>query len=227
MTMTHHSSRCRISNLPLRSLLPLLLLLFQFTLPTQALVGSALFSKIQKDFAALTRRVTARHILVSNQEVALALKRKIREQTIEKEEFVVDIFEQAAKKYSKDETTNFRGGLLGELVPQGYCQSEALEEACFQVPLGLLEGPVQTDFGYHLLLVTERTNCPKLDGSNTKLVQTNPNDIFGTLEASEQVGKVTPQFILNQALFWILVFFAGGIAAELAEKVGTMIFPDK
>ena len=217
--MTHH--RWRIASL----LRLLLLLLFQFTI-TQALVGSA-FQKIQKDFAALTRRVTARHILVSNEEVALALKRKIREQTIEKEDFVVNIFEEAAKKYSQDDTTNFRGGLLGELVPQGYCQSEALEEACFQVPLGLLEGPLQTDFGYHLLLATERTNCPKLDGSETKLVQKDSNDIFGTLEASEQVGKVTPQFIFNQALFWVLVVFAGGIAAELAEKVGTMILPDK
>ncbi|KAL3942794.1 MAG: hypothetical protein SGBAC_003070 [Bacillariaceae sp.] len=218
--MTHYCRR--ISSF----LLPLLILLFQFT-SAQALVGGA-FQKIQKDFQALTRRVTARHILVSNEEVALALKRKIREQTIAKEAFVATVFEEAAKKYSQDETTSFRGGLLGELVPQGYCRSEELEEACFQVPLGLLEGPIQTDYGYHILLVTERTNCPKLDGSQTKLVQKDSKDIFGTLEASEQVGKVTPQFLLYQALFWILVIFAGGLAAELAEKVGTMIsLPNK
>ena len=171
--------------------------------------------------------MTARHILVANEEVALALKRKIREQAVEKNEFVVDVFEEAAKKYSQDETTNFRGGLLGELVPQGYCRSEELEEACFRVPLGLLEGPIRTDFGYHVLLVTERTNCPKLDGSKTKLVQNDSNDIFGTLEESVQIGKVTPKFLLNQALFWVLVFFAGGIFAELAEKVGTTILPSK
>jgi hypothetical protein len=32
---------------------------------------------------------------------------------------VIDAFEEAAKKYSRDESTNFRGGLIGELVPQG------------------------------------------------------------------------------------------------------------
>ena len=43
---------------------------------SSALIGSAV-KKVQKDFAALTRRVTARHILVSNEEIALALKRRV------------------------------------------------------------------------------------------------------------------------------------------------------
>ena len=64
---------------------------------------------------ALTRRVTARHILVPDEEVARALKQKIRDRCIDKELFVVDVFEEAAKKYSRDDTTSFRGGLIGEI----------------------------------------------------------------------------------------------------------------
>lgn len=180
--------------------------------------------KVTKDLAALTRRVTARHILVANEDVALALKRKIRNQSIEKNEFVVDVFEQAAQKYSQDKTTNQRGGLVGTLVPQGYCRSAILDEACFQVPLGSLEGPVQSEVGYHLVLVTERTNCPKLDGECTKLIQTTSEDVFGTRVSSEQVGQVNVgELIVNQAGFWFFTLLAGGFVAELAEKIATPI----
>ena len=60
----------------------------------------AFLQKVQKDFAALTRRVTAHHILVSDEEIALALKRKIRNECIDKNDWIVDVFEEAAKKYS-------------------------------------------------------------------------------------------------------------------------------
>lgn len=186
-----------------------------------AFVGDAL-NKVQKDLAALTRRVTARHILVANPEIALALKRKIRDECAEKQVYVVDIFEQAAQKYSQDETTNQRGGLLGQLVPQGYCRSPKLDAYCFQAPLGTLEGPLESEFGYHIVLVTERTNCPKLDGTKTKLIQTSSSDVFGTLVPSQQVGKVNVgEMLVNQAGFWFFTFLAGGLVAELAEKLAT------
>jgi len=182
------------------------------------------WDKLQNDLAALTRRVTARHILVANEEVAMALKRKIHDESIEKNEFVVDVFEQAAHKYSQDDTTNQRGGLLGTLVPQGYCRSSILDQACFQVPLGSLEGPLKSEYGYHLVLVTERTNCPKLDGEFTKLVQLSSKYVFGTRVPSQQVGKVNfGELVVNQASFWFFTLVAGGLVAELAEKLATPI----
>ena len=185
----------------------------------EAFVGGA-FDKIQNDLAALTRRVTAHHILVSNAEVALALKRKIRDASVEQERFVVDVFRDAAQKYSQDDTTNRRGGLLGELVPQGYCRSKILDRACFQVELGQLEGPIESEFGHHLLLVTERTNCPKLDGTKTKLMQLRGDDVFGTLVPSKQVGSPdVASFALQQFGYWIFVFFAGGILAEVIARL--------
>jgi peptidyl-prolyl cis-trans isomerase C len=179
------------------------------------------FSQIQQDYLALTRRVTARHILLpKSDEVCLVLKQKIRN----KDEFIylVDAFEQAAKRYSKDETTSARGGLLGELVPQGYCRIPELDRACFSLRLGIVEGPIESEFGYHLILVTERTNCPKLDGKNTKLVRKKgSNDAI--LVPSPQVGQVGVEFVAGQVVFWIFCLFAGGTVAELAAQVGSGI----
>lgn len=190
----------------------------------QSVTGFSPLDKIRKDLNALTRRVTARHILVppNAKEVALTLKQRIRNQALDDDRFVIDIFEEAAKKYSADETTNYRGGLLGELVPQGYCRSAELDRACFEVPLGTIEGPLETSYGYHLLLVSERTNCPQLDGRATKLVRddTKSGGGLGTLVASEQVGKVdVAKFAVDQIAFWLVACVAGGIVAEIAAQI--------
>lgn len=186
----------------------------------QSLFVGSVLEKIQNDFNALTRRVTAHHILLPpNTDVALALKQRIRIQSVERGQFVVDVFEEAAKKYSQDGTTNFRGGLLGELVPQGYCQNAELDRACFEVRLGEIEGPIQTKYGYHLLLVSERTNCPNLDGVKTKLVRQGESG-RGTLIEAEQVGKVNiAKFAAEQVTFWLMACVAGGVVAELAAQV--------
>ncbi|VEU33969.1 unnamed protein product [Pseudo-nitzschia multistriata] len=178
------------------------------------------FKKVEKDFLSLTRRVTARHILVPDEDVARVLKQKIRDECVDKELWVIDAFEVAARKYSRDETTNFRGGLLGELVPQGYCRSPELDRLQFSVSLGEIVGPVETEYGYHLLLVSERTNCPKLDGDKTRMMQTRGDDVFGTLVEGKQVGKVDmPELLMDQVKFWSLTLIAGGLVAELAEKL--------
>jgi len=178
------------------------------------------FRKVEKDFLALTRRVTCRHILVPNEQVARVLKRKIRDECVEKEIWVIDAFEEAAKKYSRDESTNFRGGLIGELVPQGHCRSSELDSLQFSVSLGVLVGPVETEYGYHLMLVSERTNCPKLDGENTLIMQTRGDDVFGTLYEGKQVGKVNlPNFVMDQVQFWTLTVVAGGAVAELSQNL--------
>jgi hypothetical protein len=79
------------------------------------------------------------------------------------------------------------------------------------VSLGEIVGPLETEYGYHLMLVSERTNCPKLDGKNTLIMQTRGDDVFGTLYEGKQVGKVNlPDFIVDQVQFWTLTMVAGG-----------------
>lgn len=195
-----------------------LLLLAATATPSSAWIFQPL-RQIQKDYQALTRRVTARHILLppKSDELCISLRQKIRSS----DSYIVDSFEAAAKRYSRDDTTNFRGGLLGELVPQGYCRSPELDRACFQVRLGVIEGPIVTEYGSHLLLVTERTNCAKLDGVNTRLQRSDAVDggTQGILVPSPQVGQVDAGFVIQQIAFWIGALVAGGLLAEVLARI--------
>ena len=183
---------------------------------------------ITRDFQALTRKVTAYHILLpKSTDVALSLKQSIRDKTSPKSsddpKFIVDVFCTAAQKYSRDEETAIRGGLLGEKAPQGYCRSRELDAACFKAPLGEISGPIESDFGYHLLLVTERTNCPKLDGKYNKIIRDEDGvstKFVCTEEGSDQMIKTVA---MQQIGFWIGVSFAGGVMAEVAAKAANVV----
>lgn len=182
---------------------------------------------ISRDFQALTRKVTAHHILLpKSTDVALALKQRIRNAVSPKKGsdvnpmYIVDAFSSAAVKYSRDEETAARGGKLGTLVPQGYCRSEELDKACFEVPLGEIAGPIESEYGYHLLLVTERTNCPKLDGEYIKIVR--GDDGVSTKFVKGSKVDVT-EFAIQQIGFWIAVAFAGGVVAEIAAKAVNIV----
>lgn len=190
----------------------------------------AFIDVIARDFNALTRKVTAYHILLppKSDEVALSLKQSIRNRVnppkgSDKEPvYVVDAFSAAAERYSRDEETAVRGGLLGTLAPQGYCRARELDAACFQVPLGEVCGPIESDYGYHLLLVTERTNCPKLDGQNTRISRAPDGSVLlegSNTQESKKVGTV----LFQQVGFWLGASLAGGIVAELAAKASDAI----
>ena len=207
----------------------LLLLLFAPSSTTTAFLNP--IDVISRDFQALTRKVTAHHILLpKSADVALKLKQTIRDKASPKSsddpKYIVDVFASAAKKYSRDEETAVRGGLLGKLVPQGYCRAKELDAACFEVPLGEVAGPIESEYGYHLLLVTERTNCPKLDGRENR-IECDVEDGFSTKfvpgdssqEGSEQVKNVA----LQQVGFWMGVSLAGGVMAEVAAKTANVI----
>lgn len=179
--------------------------------------------RVQRDFLALTRKATARHILLpkSNIDAALTLKQKIRNKVNNPDEpcYVIDIFEEAARRYSMDKTTSERGGLLAELAPQGYCVVPELDKACFTVPLGDVAGPIESDYGYHLILVSERTNCPKLDGKDqSRLIRGDDGRASLTgprpVDNNEVMNFLVEQFILSTA-----VSLGGLIIYELAAKI--------
>ena len=100
-------------------------------------------------------------------------------------------------------------------VLTGYCRSPELDSLQFSVALGEIVGPLETEYGYHLILVSERTNCPKLDGDNTLIMQTRGDDVFGTLYEGKQVGKVDlPQIMVDQVQFWALVTVAVSLSSS-------------
>lgn len=90
-------------------------------------------------------RASARHILVSSKEVCENLKTQIEAGT----DFAVVAREHSLCPSGK------QGGALGEFGP-GQMVKE-FDEAVFTGEVGKVQGPVQTQFGYHLLEVTSRT----------------------------------------------------------------------
>ena len=87
----------------------------------------------------------ARHILVSTEEECQALKDQI--------EGGAD-FADLAKKHSSCPSGKEGGGLgecgPGQMVPE-------FDSVVFSAERGVVQGPVKTQFGYHLLEVTSRT----------------------------------------------------------------------
>jgi peptidyl-prolyl cis-trans isomerase C len=89
---------------------------------------------------------TARHILVDSEEKCNELKDQINSGTD---------FADVAKEHSSCPSGK-SGGDLGEFGP-GMMVPE-FDKVVFSAEIGSVEGPVKTQFGYHLLEVTSRTD---------------------------------------------------------------------
>ncbi|MBN2644019.1 MAG: peptidylprolyl isomerase [Desulfuromonadaceae bacterium] len=88
----------------------------------------------------------ARHILVASEEQCRELKSRIEEGKID--------FAKCAKKHSQCPSGR-KGGDLGVFYP-GQMVKE-FDEVVFSGNVGVVLGPVKTQFGYHLIEVTERS----------------------------------------------------------------------
>lgn len=91
-------------------------------------------------------KASARHILVDTEEKCLDLKKQI--------ESGAD-FAEIAKLHSQCPSGR-RGGDLGEFRP-GQMVKE-FDEVVFSASLHQVHGPVKTQFGYHLLEITNRSD---------------------------------------------------------------------
>lgn len=89
--------------------------------------------------------VSASHILVDSEDKANAIKRQIENGEIG--------FEDAARQHSTCPSSE-NGGALGEFT-RGQMVPE-FDQAVFSMKEGELRGPVKTQFGYHLIKVTDK-----------------------------------------------------------------------
>jgi len=87
----------------------------------------------------------AKHILVEDEQVCNDLKQKILDDEL--------TFEEVARSYSQCPSGNEGGDLgrfsQGQMVPE-------FDKVVFNDEVGVVHGPVKTQFGYHLLLITSR-----------------------------------------------------------------------
>lgn len=90
-------------------------------------------------------KATARHILVETKEACEDLKTKI--------EAGAD-FAEMARKHSRCPSGK-QGGDLGQFGP-GQMVPE-FDRVVFKEEVGKVHGPIQTQFGYHLVEITSRT----------------------------------------------------------------------
>ena len=90
-------------------------------------------------------KARARHILVSTEEKCNELKSVIEARKD---------FAEVAKEFSTCPSSR-QGGDLGEFGP-GMMVPE-FDKVVFSAPLNEVQGPVKTQFGYHLLEVTSRS----------------------------------------------------------------------
>ena len=91
--------------------------------------------------------VSAKHILVDNEGDAIKIKEEIDNGMT---------FEEAASKYSscpsKEQGGNLGAFSRGMMVPE-------FEKAAFEAEVGKVTEPVQTQFGYHLILVESKNDA--------------------------------------------------------------------
>lgn len=108
------------------------------------------FEENEKDLNS-GESVSASHILVDSEEKANEIKAEIESGAVS--------FEDAARKYSSCPSSE-QGGALGEFT-RGQMVPE-FDEACFSMKVGELRGPVKTQFGYHLIKLTDKKEATPL-----------------------------------------------------------------
>lgn len=87
-------------------------------------------------------QVTASHILVETREAAEAILPQIK---------TLEDFQNLAKQHSKCPSGHV-GGNLGQFGPG--MMVAPFEQAAFGLPVGGVSHPVETQFGYHIILRT-------------------------------------------------------------------------
>lgn len=102
------------------------------------------YYEAHKDLFEEKETVSAKHILVENEDDAIKIKEEIENGMS---------FEEAATKYStcpsKEQGGNLGAFSRGMMVPE-------FEDAAFGAEIGKVTSPVKTQFGYHLILVNEK-----------------------------------------------------------------------
>ena len=117
-------------------------------------------------------------------------------------------FAELAKQYSDDPGSAGQGGDLGS-NPHG-TMVKAFDDAVFAMKPGEITGPVQTDFGYHIIKLTGVTPARTLSLDEAK----------GPIEADLKRQKVTQKFAGAADQFQNLVYEQADSLAGVAKALG-------
>jgi foldase protein PrsA len=118
------------------------------------------------------KSATVSHILISDEETA----KEIRERAANGEDFA-----ELAKEYSEDTGTSEDGGSLGTVTYDTTQYVQEFTDAFKQLKDGEISEPVQSDYGYHIIKVTdykEQTLDEVKDTIKTTLENEKKNEIY-------------------------------------------------
>ena len=112
------------------------------------------------------RSIQVSHIVLSTEELANVLLDHFREDEYKNRDMLFKMFAKMAKKYSACGSRN-KGGDLGLL--EHNTASPELEKAAMAAPVGEVQGPIKSKFGYHIFVITreEEMRDMGIDGLTT------------------------------------------------------------
>jgi len=108
--------------------------------------------ELKKYYNEYKPKVKASHILVDDEKTAKEIKAKLEKG---------EDFAKLAKEYSKDTASAQNGGDLGWFGPGKMV--EEFEKAAYALKVGEVSDPVKTQFGYHIIKVTDKEEKKSFD----------------------------------------------------------------
>lgn len=139
--------------------------------------------EMQERYDRMKTEIEAQHILVEDEETANEVKEKLDDG---------ESFEDLAKEYSMDESNAEDGGSLGffsvgQMVPE-------FDDAAFALDVDEISEPVMSEFGYHIIKVTDKRETEEDIGSfedNEEIIRRELlNEKIDPVEAQERVEKL-------------------------------------
>ncbi|MFS0644825.1 peptidylprolyl isomerase [Siminovitchia sp. 179-K 8D1 HS] len=100
------------------------------------------------------KEIEVRHILVDDEKTAKEVKSKLDKG---------EDFKKLAKEYSVDTAANEQGGSLGTISIDEPQMDETFKKEAFKLKKNEISNPVETQFGWHIIQVTDIKEKPKKD----------------------------------------------------------------
>ncbi|HLR09747.1 MAG TPA: peptidylprolyl isomerase [Bacillota bacterium] len=145
--------------------------------------------EIEEQYDLMKIEIEARHILVDDEDTAKEVKEKLDKGYD---------FAELAEEYSEDESNAEDGGDLGffsvgVMAPEQGRMAPEFEEAVIDMNVDEISDPVETDFGFHIIEVTdkrEKEDIGSLEDNKDNIRRAILNEKVDPLETEEKIQKL-------------------------------------